>query len=174
MIDVGFIGDLHFGHAAIAKLRGFDDIDAYNEHIITQYNSVLHKKSLVFLIGDITMEKTTYYPLLDRLLGRKALIGGNHDMRNHTKEILEYIDSISGCVEYKGCIITHIPIHTQEVSRFRLNIHAHLHEKIIEHIQYMPMQIQARITEDPRYFCASWDRLNGVPVSLEQILATKQ
>ena len=174
MIDVGFIGDLHLGHPAIAKLRGFDDIDEYHEYVIKQYNSVLHARSLVYLLGDNSFEKTTYYHLLDRLLGRKIQIGGNHDLAKHAEELLKYVEGIAGAIQYKGCILTHLPIHKQEMSRFRMNIHAHLHEDTVKLLTYIPLEVRVTITEDAKYFCASWDRLNGIPISLEQILATKQ
>lgn len=63
MIDVGFIGDLHLGHPTIAKLRGFDDIDVYNEEVIKRLNSVLHKRSLLYLVGDIAMENSKYFTI---------------------------------------------------------------------------------------------------------------
>jgi len=174
MIDVGFIGDLHLGHEAIAKLRGFDDLDEYHEYVIKQYNSVLHTRSLVYLLGDTTFEKPKYYYLLDKLIGRKISINGNHDLPRDIQELLKYVESAGGAINYKGYLLSHIPAHKQEMSRFKMNIHAHLHEDTIKLLTYTPLEVKVAITEDPKYFCASWDRLNGIPISLEQILATKQ
>jgi len=171
MIDVGFIGDLHLGHEAIAKLRGFDDLDEYHDYIIKQYNSVLHSRSLVYLLGDITFEKPTYYYLLDRLIGRKIAINGNHDLPKDALELLKYVEGIGGAYNYKGYLLTHIPAEKSQMSRFKMNIHAHLHEKTIKQLIYTPMEVKVQIIEDPKYFCASWDRLNGIPISLDQILA---
>jgi calcineurin-like phosphoesterase family protein len=173
MIDVGFIGDLHLGHPAMAKARGFDDLDEYHEYIIKQYNSVLHPRSLVFLLGDTTFEKPTYYHLLDRLLGRKISINGNHDLPKDALELLKYVEGIGGAMNYKGCLLTHIPAERKEMSRFRINIHAHLHEGIVKQFIYEPMEAKVTILDDPKYFCCSWERLKGVPISLEQIFATK-
>ena len=170
MIDVGFIGDLHLGHPAIAKLRGFDDIDIYNEEVIKRLNSVLHKRSLLYLVGDITMENSKYYYLLDRILGRKVSIGGNHDLKQHSAELLKYVESIIGAMKYHGAIVTHIPIHTQEVHRFGFNIHAHTHLETIKAWRYQPGGYIATEYPDLNYTCVSWDQLDGIPISWNQIV----
>ena len=170
MLDVAFISDLHLGHAAIAKMRGFDDIELYNETVIERWNSVCGKKTMVFLAGDITMEKNTYYPLLDRMLGRKVVVGGNHDMRNHMYDLLKHVESISGCIDYKGWLITHPPIHVQEVTRFKGNIHGHLHREYVLNRVYQPLNVKVIETIDKRYLNISWDVLDGVPIGLNQLI----
>lgn len=170
MLDVAFISDLHLGHAAIAKMRGFDDIELYNETVIERWNSVCGKKTMVFLAGDITMEKKTHYPLLDRMLGRKIVIGGNHDLRQHMAELSRYVEAVVGCEEYKGYMISHIPIHTQEISRFKGNIHGHLHREYILNRAYQPLNVKVIETIDKRYLNISWDVLDGVPIGLNQLI----
>ena len=170
MFDVAFISDLHLGHTAIMKLRGFEYIDEYNEEIIKRINSVCGKKTLLFVLGDITMENKKYIPLLGRLNCRIVLVGGNHDERSDFKLFSEYVESMSGCIEYKGFILTHIPIHAQEIDRFRGNIHGHLHEKTVKRRRYSPMKITVTEEEDERYLNVSWDRLEGIPISLERVL----
>lgn len=179
MLEVAFISDLHLGHSAIAKLRGFDDIELYNETVIERWNSVCGKRTLVFLAGDITMEKKTYYPLLDRMLGRKIVIGGNHDLRQHMADLSQYVEAVVGCEEYKGYIITHIPIHAQEISRFKGNIHGHLHEEyirkqVLSHNSDIrsdrPYTVKVSDTQDKRYLNVSWDVLNGIPIGLNQLI----
>lgn len=170
MLDVAFISDLHLGHEAIAKVRGFENIEEYNNQIIERWNSVCGKKTLIFLAGDISMEKPVFYPLLDKMLGRKVIIGGNHDLREHTKLLLPHVESIIGALKYKGAIVTHIPIHTQEVTRFLFNIHGHTHEDSIKKLVYSPMNIKVKETLDSRYENISWDVLGGIPISFAQIL----
>ena len=169
-MDVGFISDLHFGHYTIAKMRGFEDVDAYNEEIIKRWNSVCSKKTLIFLLGDVTMENKKYIPLLERLNGRKVLVSGNHDIRKHYEELSKYCESINGAIEYKGFVLTHIPIHPQEVLRYRGNIHGHLHDDTVKKLIYQPMSVKVLETKDIRYLNVSWDILEGIPISLEDLI----
>jgi calcineurin-like phosphoesterase family protein len=80
-------------------------------------------------LGDITKETNKYYYQLDRLNGRKIVVLGNHDLPKHTKDLLDYVESVSGAVDYKKCLLTHVPIHPNEISFYKANIHAHIHHK---------------------------------------------
>jgi calcineurin-like phosphoesterase family protein len=174
MIDVGFLGDPHFGHEAIAKIRGFTDIDKYNQEVVYRINSVLHKKSLLYLMGDITMENSKWYHLLDEIKARIVVIGGNHDLKKDFPELMKHVEAVLGCLKYHGAIFTHIPIHTQEVNRFLFNAHAHTHEELIKRWIYEAGGYIAKEEIDSRYTCLSWDRLEGIPWSWEQILEDRK
>lgn len=169
-IEVGLISDPHLGHVNIAKMRGFDDIDEYNEEVIRRWNSVCGKKTMIILAGDIAMENSKYYHLLDRMLGRKIVVGGNHDLKKDMAELLKYVESVVGAYEYKHCIITHIPIHTSEVSRFLLNIHGHTHADIVKRWRYEAGGYCATEEIDKRYFNISWDNLGGIPISFNELI----
>lgn len=169
-MDIGFISDLHLGHKAIAAIRGYEDVDEYNETVIKRWNSVTGKRTIIYNLGDVTMENDKAYHLLSRLKGRHILIGGNHDLRKDQTELLKYVESISGAMKYKGFICTHIPIHSQEVSRFIGNIHGHMHTETVKRLEYTPMAVKVSETMDFRYLNVSWDQLNGYPISFEEIL----
>ena len=79
MSIVRFIADLHLGHKFMATHRGFASVEEHDEHIITQWNSVVHKRDTTYILGDVTMEKAEQYALLDRLNGAKRVVLGNHD-----------------------------------------------------------------------------------------------
>lgn len=112
----------------MAKHRGFQDEFYHDEHLIDMWNRTVHKKDLTFILGDVTMEKSDHYFQLDRLNGRKIVVLGNHDLPKHVPELLKHVESVAGMVDYKGCVLTHAPIHPNEVAFCRLNIHAHIHE----------------------------------------------
>lgn len=123
-----FIGCLHFGHKAIAQYRGFNDDFYHDEHLIESWNSVVRgKKDIVYILGDITMETAQHYHQLDRLNGVKHVVLGNHDRIQDVPELLKYVSTVGGAVDYKGCLLTHVPIHPNEVAFCRRNIHAHIH-----------------------------------------------
>ncbi|MCU0396273.1 MAG: hypothetical protein MUF29_10205, partial [Chitinophagaceae bacterium] len=72
----------------MAKLRGFTSAADQDEHIVKQWNSVVNKRDITYILGDVTMESPKFYHILSQLNGRKIVVGGNHDKPSHTKELL--------------------------------------------------------------------------------------
>lgn len=143
MGNVRFISDPHFMHKAMAIKRGFKDVHEHNQCIIDNWNSVVHKKDVTYLLGDITMEKDHYW-ILEQLKGIKKVILGNHDKRQHVPALLKYVNSVAGMERYKGGIIlTHCPIHESEIGRFSYNIHGHIHENVIDDKRYINVSAEA-------------------------------
>lgn len=121
----------------MAQHRGFQDEYYHDEHLIEEWNKIITKRDLTFILGDITMEKDNDYYQLDRLAGRKIVVLGNHDLPQHTRKLLNYVESVAGMIDYKGCALTHSPIHPAEISFYRLNIHAHIHENKLSEVEYL-------------------------------------
>ena len=121
----------------MAKHRRFQDSEHHDDYLIKEWNKVVYKKDLTYILGDVTMEKSEFYYKLNQLNGRKIVIMGNHDLPKHSKELLNYVEAVAGMIDYKGCVLTHCPIHPAEISFCRLNIHAHIHENKLEEIKYM-------------------------------------
>jgi calcineurin-like phosphoesterase family protein len=164
MSVVRFIADLHLSHANMATRRGFSTVEEHDEYIIAKYNSVVNKRDITYILGDITMEKSAPYHLLDRLNGLKHVVMGNHDRRQDVKKLLEHVESVVGMVSYKGIILTHCPIHPMELDyRFPKNIHGHIHDK-----QVMKM-LDGWEVEDDRYICVSCERVDFTPKTLEEL-----
>jgi calcineurin-like phosphoesterase family protein len=162
MSIVRMIADLHLGHEAIAKWRGFETSNEHDEHLIEKWNSVVKKRDITYILGDITNEKNKYYSLLDRLYGRKIAILGNHDLPKHSKQLLNHVDYIGGIMKYKGIFLSHCPVHSMELDyRISRNIHGHLHEKSI-----MIMNENGELIKDKRYHCVSVEQVDFKPVSL--------
>jgi calcineurin-like phosphoesterase family protein len=131
------IADLHFGHKNMADKRGFQDEFYHDEYIIQQYNSVVSKKDTVWILGDITMEKSAPYELLARLNGIKKVVLGNHDRFQDISKLLQYVNGVCGMVKIKGAVLTHCPIHESEINRFKKNIHGHVHENSLLDNRYV-------------------------------------
>lgn len=153
-----FISDLHLGHKNMAIRRGFTDEEQMNNHIIKCWNSVVGKRDHVFILGDITMEKTLYYPLLHSLKGTKTVVLGNHDEPQHTPELLKYVNKVAGMIDYKKeVILTHCPIHPSQLEfRYSYNIHGHVHEN--------------SIPNDPRYINVCAEVINYTPIEYSKLL----
>jgi calcineurin-like phosphoesterase family protein len=115
------------------------------------------------------MESKKEYPTLDRLHGRKIVVGGNHDKPNHTKELLNHVESIVGMVQYKGIFLTHCPVHPREMEyRIKHNIHGHIHENRIEH-KFRLFGVALFAIPDRRYHCVSCEHIDYTPVTLKEL-----
>jgi calcineurin-like phosphoesterase family protein len=154
---VRFIADLHLSHENMARRRGFNSIIEHDEHIISEWNKVVDKRDVTYILGDVTMEKKTPYYLLDLLNGVKHVVLGNHDRRQDSKDLLNYVDSVSGMVHYKGFFLTHCPVHPLELNYqdVRGNIHGHIHDKEVG---------------ENRYWCVSCERVDYKPITIEELL----
>lgn len=165
-----FIADLHFGHRNMAIKRGFKDENEHDEFIIQMWNSVVTKRDVVTIIGDVTMEKSANYILLNRLNGIKRVILGNHDMQNHVPKLLLHVNSVAGMVKKKfheerlTVFITHCPIHPREFrkGRVKLNIHGHIHEYKVKKF--------FNLIEDKRYINVSCEQIDYMPRTIKELL----
>lgn len=163
MARVFFIADLHLSHTNMALHRGFATVEEHDEHIIAKWNSVVSKRDVTYILGDVTMEKSAPYHLLDRLNGVKHVVLGNHDRRQDVKKLLEHVESVAGMIQYKGIMLTHCPIHPMELDyRFKHNIHGHIHDKVVmlDHWTNIP---------DERYVCVSCEQVDYTPKTLEEL-----
>lgn len=163
MIETYVIGDSHFGHKNIIKFdstrpyRQFETIEEHDEELIKRWNSVVKKNDNVFHLGDFCFGKKNI-EIAGRLNGNKRLVLGNHDVYP-AAEYLKYFSRIFGAIEYKKCILTHIPVHTSQFERFKLNIHGHLHAYYIS---------------DERYVNVSCEQIDLTPISFDVILQQKK
>ena len=165
MSNVRFIGCLHLGHENIAKFRGFENSQLHDEHLINEWNKIVNKRDVTYILGDVTNEDKKHYHLINRLQGRKIVVAGNHDLHKHSRELLKYVDSVAGLVKYKGIFLSHCPIHPMELDyRVSLNIHSHLHEKSIT-----TFNENGELIKDERYICVSVEQVDFKPVSLKDL-----
>jgi calcineurin-like phosphoesterase family protein len=164
MSEVFFISDTHFGHRGILSFpstkpfRPFDTIEEHDAELIKRWNSVVGEKDIVWHLGDFCFGKRNLQ-LAAYLNGKKRLVMGNHDMYG-AYDYLQYFERIMGCVEYKGMILTHIPVHESNMTRFYMNVHGHVHTNTLR---------KPDGSVDPRYFNASCENINLTPVPLDEI-----
>jgi len=160
-----YIGDLHLGHTNMSLKRGFSSNEDMFEYLKENWNQKVKKQDIVYLLGDITMEKRRELHLLDQLNGRKVAILGNHDRPQDTKILLNHCIKVAGMVKYKDIFFTHCPIHPMELDyRVKYNVHAHTHEKSVKKkIFGLP------IVKDNRYICVSCEQVDYTPMSLEEL-----
>lgn len=164
--------DPHFYHANIvkflnfdgSKVRPWDDAEQMTEDLIKMYNEVVDDADRVYILGDVAFTARHMRNSVSRLKGRKVLVKGNHDPDKHREMYNELFDDVRSYVVKKGFIMSHIPIHTQSLARWELNIHGHLHNNTIK---------DDTGADDKRYFNASVERINWRPKLLDEILVER-
>jgi calcineurin-like phosphoesterase family protein len=145
------ISDTHFGHALMAQTRGFNgDIAAHDRALVEAWNAVVRDQDTVWHLGDVYFRDG--WKCLGALRGNKKLVMGNHDSASSHFAVLRHHFHLCGAVAVGQNILTHIPVHPNQLNRFRLNIHGHTHSSRV-------MSDCVRDGPDRRY----------VPVSVEHL-----
>lgn len=157
------IADLHFGHAGVCKfqdgegnpLRPWDDPKEMDEALIDKWNSVVAPADRVYVLGDLAINRKAI-PTVGCCNGRKVLVKGNHDIFK-LKDYLPFFDDIRAYVVQpkNGIIMSHIPIHPQNMERWKLNIHGHTHSWSLD---------------DTKYRCVSVEQIGFKPLDLQEII----
>lgn len=75
-----FTSDTHFFHKAMVGMRKLESVEAMNNILIENWNSIVPNDGVVFLLGDVSFAgKTATMSVLEQLHGQIHLIKGNHD-----------------------------------------------------------------------------------------------
>lgn len=149
------ISDLHLDHKRILDFspnRGGSNVKEHNEWIVSQWNSVVHKRDIVYVLGDVVFSKDAL-SYLSKMHGQKMLVRGNHDKLS-TETYLQYFTNVYGILLKNGFWLTHCPIHPLEL-RGRKNIHGHVHHNTIP---------------DENYINACVEACNGVPIDMADLM----
>jgi calcineurin-like phosphoesterase family protein len=162
-----FIGDTHIGHQNILKFepenRPFETIDEHDQILCNNWNSVIGPDDIVWHLGDVFFgsdERVKTY--LQQLNGHKYLVMGNHDriVPGNKEVLLQFFEKIYGVAYYKDGILSHIPIHPAQLeSRFKFNIHGHMHSHNIQ---------------DDRYYNVSCEQIGLTPISEVDLFRKKR
>lgn len=149
MTKVYVIADLHLGHKKLAQVRGFSSVEEHDQKLVDNWNSVVTKKDVVYVLGDVFRVER-----LSDMRGIKKLTLGNHD-QYPPERYLKYFTKIASYYEYDNCLLSHIPIHPCQFPRYRKNVHGHMHTHDID---------------DPFYVCVSAEQIDLTPVLLNSVI----
>lgn len=151
------IGDTHFWHNNIitfkrnagSPLRDFSCVEEMNEHIIEKWNSVVGPNDKVYHLGDVAFKNSnSVTSIFPRLNGTKVLIKGNHDILKPSV-YLQFFKDIRAYHQLDKILLAHIPVHPESLSRWKGQIHGHVHSNSLA---------------DPRYYNVSVEEINYTPV----------
>lgn len=160
------IADTHFGHAGMCKflrddgtpLRPWDNSNEMDEALIENWNSVVGPNDKVYHLGDVAIPRRGLR-CLERLNGTKILIRGNHDIFK-LSDYAQYFKDVRGCHCMDSIILTHIPVHPDNLARYKGNIHGHLHYRHI---------MLPNGTPDKRYQCVCAEHTDYRPINWEEV-----
>ena len=174
MPAVFLVSDTHFGHAGVCrfvrndgvtKLRPWDTAEEMDEFMVKAWNERVRPTDKVYHLGDVVINRKAL-GIMRRLNGDKVLIRGNHDIfrdddyREHFRELRAYH-------VMNGMILSHIPIHSESLGRFGVNIHGHLHANRV-----MLPGFNGKITDivDVRYHCVCVEQTDFAPILFEDVI----
>lgn len=149
---VWIAADLHLGHRSIYKYRDFPTAEEHHETVWDTLCATVGKRDTILLLGDICFTEE-WAKKLGGLACNKILIMGNHD-----HAYLGCYNRVEALLSYKGCWLSHCPIHPDELEEGRrlYNIHGHLHGGFIN---------------DPRYFNVGLEHTDMTPVLFADVIA---
>lgn len=175
------IADLHFGDRDMLTildgntkpLRPFTGVEEHDAVLIENWNKVVtHPSDKVYVLGDVA-QKRKDLENFSKLIGKKILIKGNHDIYE-MKEYAKYFKDIRATHRLQdGILMSHIPVHADTFGKAHLlNIHGHIHHRKVmkqEPDIVLDRNITFKSVPDPRYFCVSCEHINYTPINLEDI-----
>jgi len=129
-----------------------------DEALVENWNKVVGPKDKVYHLGDVAIARRGL-KILKRLNGTKILIKGNHDIFR-IEEYLEYFKDVRACGKKGDYVLSHVPMHPDCLSRFKGNIHGHLHA-------YNVLQNNEL---DKRYVCVSVEQTDFAPIAWEDAI----
>lgn len=159
-MNIWLVSDTHFGHENIIKYcdRPFSSVHEMNETLVENWNSVVKPNDHIWHLGDVYFPKGfkdgSAREFFKRLNGHKRLILGNHD--NGQDQVLHSVfEKIVLWRDWKehGLLMTHIPLHPNNIIKDRRNVHGHIHQNkspdkqyinvCVEHTDYKPVNIDS-------------------------------
>jgi len=175
MPAVFLVSDTHFGHAGVCRftrndgctpLRPWDSADEMDEAMVAAWNDRVRPNDKVYHLGDVVINRKAL-GIMRRLNGDKVLIRGNHDIFRD-EEYREHFRELRAYHVMNGMILSHIPIHSESLGRFGVNIHGHTHANRV-----MLPGFNGKITDivDVRYHCVCVEQTpDFAPILFEDVI----
>lgn len=167
MSKIYFISDTHFNHKNIIKYccRPFDNTAQMDKAIIKNWNKTVRKDDTVYFLGDFYLganAEEIYEKYSKKLKGHIYFLRGNHDRsKASVKKYFNVID-MPTLLDYEGYhfILSHQPLYNGQIPEGYINIHGHIHDKILTESSY---------TETP-HVNISADVINFTPICIDDII----
>lgn len=149
--------DTHFSHRKVTEFRPWPTVEEHDRELVERWNATVNKRDTVWHLGDVCLGGRDKLAILASLNGIKKLVMGNHDVYPHAL-YAEHFNKVYGAAEWHDCILTHVPVHPCQLTRYRLNVHGHMHSNKVE--------------GDDRYRCVSMEQIDYTPKLLWDVIGT--
>jgi len=181
MKNIFYISDTHFSHEAVVRMdrRPFENAKDMNEKMLENWNSVVGKQDLVYVLGDFLWKfRDEDFSLVKQLNGRKRLIKGNHD-KTHSKNFKNLFESIMDYEKIKDgehtVVLSHYPHLAYDGSYKGRNLHfyGHVHENTVEAVMVNKFILESKTEELPMKMYnvgAMMSYMDYTPRTLEEIV----
>ena len=180
MPSVFLVSDTHFGHKGVChftradgvtKLRPFDTPEEMDEFMVEAWNAKVRPNDKVYHLGDVVINRKAL-KIMSRLNGDKVLIRGNHDIFPDV-EYRAYFRELRAYHVMNGMILSHIPIHSESLGRFGVNIHGHTHANRVKKIRGVNVKTGELLYSDEndvRYHCVCVEQTDFAPILFEDVI----
>tara|TARA_R110000851_G_scaffold308027_1_gene466792 strand:- start:44 stop:580 length:537 start_codon:yes stop_codon:yes gene_type:complete len=170
--------DLHLGHNNIHKFRPqFDTAEDHHNEIFESLAINLKKNDSIIFLGDICFNDYWLGKIKELNCKKKTLILGNHDTEKVSiRDIAFSYDAVHSMMNKRNSIFTHCPIHRDEFRQQSLNIHGHLHGRIVgNRISVLSFgQLIEAEEDDNKYFNACVEHTDYKPITYAEIMERTQ
>ena len=155
--------DLHLGHKNIHKFRSqFETAEEHHEFVFENLAMNINKADSLILLGDIAFDHYWLQRVADINCKKKTLICGNHDTENKIKmiDLCGAYDEVQALMSKRNVWFSHCPIHPDQFRGKTLNIHGHLHDKVVMGDAY----------QDFRYLNVCVEHTDYKPISFADLI----
>ena len=172
MPSIYLTSDTHFGHRGVCQftqadgvtpLRPWNDPEEMDEAMVKLWNDTVKPGDKVYHLGDVVINRKSL-KILNRLNGDKVLIKGNHDIFK-LHDYAEHFRDIRAYHVMNGLILSHIPVHPDQLRRFGCCVHGHLHSNRV-----MMDDGHGKEIIDPRYISVCVEQTDFKPILFEEVL----
>lgn len=180
MPSVFLVSDTHFGHMGVCKftrndgvtkLRPYATPEEMDEDMIAKWNARVKPTDKIYHLGDVVINRKSL-STLSRLNGDKVLIRGNHDIFRDD-EYRQYFRELRAYHVMNGMILSHIPLHSDSLGRFGVNIHGHTHANRVRKARGVDVRTGEILYSDeidPRYHCVCVEQTDFAPILFEDVI----
>jgi calcineurin-like phosphoesterase family protein len=180
MPAVFLVSDTHFGHAGVCrftesdgvtKIRPWTDPAEMDEEMVKRWNDTVRPNDKVYHLGDVVINRKAL-STMSRLNGDKVLIRGNHDIFRDDEYRL-YFRELRAYHVMNGMILSHIPLHSDSLGRFGVNIHGHLHSNRVKKaygVDANTGEVKYGDENDVRYHCVCVEQTDFRPILFEDVI----
>lgn len=166
-------GVCHFTEAdGVTPLRPWDTPEEMDDALVKNFNDAVGVNDKCYFLGDVVINRRGL-KVLERLNCKNLiLIKGNHCIFR-LEEYTPYFRDIRAYHVLDGMLLSHIPVHENQLARFGVNVHGHLHSNnVMKPVGFNNEtgQIIYSDTEiDPRYFSVCVEKIEFTPIELGEV-----